>query len=228
MQLSVKQVAGFLNVPEKTVYDWIEHKVIPAYQVNDQIRFNRTELLEWATSRGISVSPALFELSEDVSTNLPSLSEALRSGGVEYQLAGGDLESVLQEVVQHLTLPSDVDREFLYQVLLARESLGSTAIGDGIAIPHVRNPVILRVLQPSVALCFLKTPIDFHALDGKPVDTLFTLISPSVQVHLHLLARLSYALNNPEFRTLLKSCPAPNVIFAAIDQLESSIPTKGK
>lgn len=228
MQLSVKQVATFLNVPEKMIYRWIEQKVIPAYQINEQIRFNRSELFEWATSRGISVSPALFEENEEESLLLPSLSEALHVGGIAYHIGGMDQASVLREVVQYLSLPNEVDREFLYQVLLARETLGTTAIGDGIAIPHVRNPVILHVLKPSVTLCFLENAIDFHALDGKPVHTLFTLISPAIRTHLHLLSRLSYTLNHAECRALLQRRAAPNEILAAISKLEESIPVKGR
>ena len=51
-------------------------------------------------------------------------------------------------------------------------------MGDGIAIPHVRKPLVLNVRRPSLALCFLERPIDYGALDGKPVGTLFTIIEP--------------------------------------------------
>ena len=84
-------------------------------------------------------------------------------------------ERSYEEIAEELNLPLGTvkaqlfrAREFLYQILLARESLGSTGIGDGVAIPHVRNPVVLHVSEPVVTLSFLETPIDFHALDGKP------------------------------------------------------------
>ena len=70
---------------------------------------------------------------------------------------------------------------------MARESLGSTGIGDGIAIPHVRNPIVMHIPRPTITLCFLEHPIDFGALDGQPVHTLFTIVSPTVRAHLHLL-----------------------------------------
>ncbi len=59
MKLTVRDAAGLLNVSEKSIYRWIKQGVIPAYQINDQYRFNRAELLEWATSRKISVSPEI-------------------------------------------------------------------------------------------------------------------------------------------------------------------------
>src|SRR6266704_2983102 len=108
---------------------------------------------------------------------------------------------IKQGVVDLMKLPDEVDRDFLYKVLLAREALGSTGVGDGIAIPHVRNPIVLHLSRPMVTLCFLERPVDFGALDGQPVTTLFTLISPTVRAHLHLLSRLGFALRDPAFKS---------------------------
>ena len=60
MKLTVRDAARILSVSEKSIYRWIKDGVIPAYQINDQYRFNRAELLEWATSRRINVSPEIF------------------------------------------------------------------------------------------------------------------------------------------------------------------------
>src|SRR6266850_4627523 len=190
MKLTVRDAAQILNVSEKTIYRWIKQGVIPAYQISDQDRFNRAELLEWATSRRINVSPEIFAEPNGGEVPPPSLSEALRAGGVHYRVEGTDKASVLHAVVDMIKLPEEVDREFLYQVLLAREALGSTGLGEGIAIPHVRNPIVLHLSRPLVTLCFLERPVDFGAIDGQPVTTLFTLISPTVRAHLHLLSRL--------------------------------------
>ena len=219
MQLSVKDAAGLLNVSDKTIYRWIRHELIPVYRINDEFRFNRAELLEWATSRLIQISPNVFP--EEEGRPLPSLSEALQAGGVAYGLGGNNTASVLRAVVEALKLPADVDREFLYQVLLARETLGSTGVGNGIAIPHVRNPVVLHVAQPTVTLCFLERPIDFAAIDGQLVDTLFTMISPTVRVHLHLLSRLGFLLQNRDFRAALKPQSSPAELMAALAHAEA-------
>jgi PTS system nitrogen regulatory IIA component len=200
MQLTVRDTSRLLNVSEKTIYRWVNAGILPAYRVNEQYRFNRAELLEWATSRRMNVSAAVFDEPESNSTPIPGLAEALQVGGVFYRLGGTDKESVLRAVVEHLRLPEEVDREFLLRVLLAREALQSTGIGDGIAIPHVRNPIVLHVPRPMVTLCFLEQAIDFGALDGKPVYVLFSLISPTVRAHLRLLSRLSFALHDPGFK----------------------------
>lgn len=224
MQLTVKDAARLLNVSEKSVYRWIKQEIIPVYRINEQLRFNRAELLEWATSRRIQVSPEIFLEAEKSATPLPSLTEALRAGGVAYRLGGTDKPSVLRALIDVIKLPEEVDREFLFQVLLARESLGSTGIGDGIAIPHVRNPIVLHVTKPLIALCFLDHPIPFGSLDGQPVAILFALISPTVRAHLHILSRLSFVLQNPEFRAALKQQAARDDLMALLAKAEGTLP----
>jgi PTS system nitrogen regulatory IIA component len=223
MQLTVKNVAELLNISEKTVYRWIEERKLPGYRMNGQYRFNRAELLEWSTANRINVSPRIFEEPESQSAPLPELSDALELGGVFYRLAGADKPAVLRSVVEILRIPDTVDREFLLQVLLAREALESTAIGDGIAIPHVRNPIVLHVPQPTMTLCFLEKPVDFGALDGQRVHTLFTFISPTVKAHLHLLSRLAFALRNSEFKKLIVQQAGRDEIMAVARKIGDSL-----
>ena len=188
--------------------------------VNDQYRFNRAELLEWATSRRINVSPELFAEPEASTAPLPSVAEALQAGGIYYRIGGGDREAVLRSMIDLLKVPEDVDREFLLKIFLAREALGSTGIGDAIAIPHVRNPIVLRVPKPAITLCFLEKPIDFGAIDGQPVRILFTLVSPTVRAHLHLLSRLAFVLRDGDFKGMLKKEGTREEIIDAVRRLE--------
>jgi len=222
MKLSVRDAAHLLSVTEKTIYRWIKQGAIPAYQINEQYRFNRAELLEWATSRRLNVSPEIFAEPEGGDTPPPNLSEALAAGGVHYRIGGHDKASALNAVVETMKLPDEVDRQFLYQVLLAREALGSTGIGEGIAIPHVRNPIVLHVSRPMVTLCFLEQPIDFGAIDGQAVTTLFTLISPTVRAHLHLLSRLGFALRDTAFKTAITKQAPREEIFQTLKRADAA------
>ncbi|HVR76372.1 MAG TPA: PTS sugar transporter subunit IIA [Planctomycetota bacterium] len=221
MQLNVKDVARILAVSEKTIYRWISQGSLPAYRVNEQYRFNRAELLDWATSRKINVSPEIVTEPESSSTPLPALVDAIQTGGIFYRIGGTDRELVLRCVIEAMRLPEEVDREFLFRVLLAREAMESTGVGDGIAIPHVRNPVVLHVTRPAITLCFLEKPVDFGALDGKPVFALFSLISPTVRGHLHLLSRLSLVLRDPDFRDVIHRQAAREEILDHVRRIES-------
>jgi PTS system nitrogen regulatory IIA component len=223
MNLSVKDAARLLSVSEKTIYRWIKQEVVPAYKVHESYRFNRAELLEWATSRRMGVSPEAFAEPEVDSLPLPSLAEAMEAGGVFYRIEGQTREEILADVVAHLRLPEEVDREHLLRVLIAREKLASTGIGEGIAVPHPRNPVLLHVTRPTVTLCFLENPVDFRSLDGRPVQTLFTLISPTLRSHLHLLSLLGYLLKDSSFRQALENQESRETIFTALRNAEERL-----
>lgn len=223
MQLGVKDAAGIFNVPEKTIYRWIKQKALPSYELDEQYRFNRAELLEWATEHKIGISAEIMNGPEDGEAPPPRLDEALRLGGVCHHVEGTDKASALRAVVEIMPLPHDIDRTLLYQVLLARESLGSTGIGEGIAIPHVRHPIVLHTLHPSITLCFLEHPIEFAAPDGKPVDILFTLISPTVHIHQHLLSKLANALKDARFKTALARKSSCGDILEEARRIEESI-----
>lgn len=223
MNLTVRDVSGLLKVSEKTVYRWITQGVLPAYRVNEQYRFNRAELLEWATSRKMNVAPELFDEPESSAVPVPGLDAALQAGGIFYRLSGSDKPSALRALVEHLRLPDEVDREFLLRVLLARETLQSTGIGDGIAIPHVRNPIVLHVPRPLITLGFLEHPVEFEAIDGKPVFALFSLISPTVRAHLRLLSRLAFALNDPGFKTAVTRQGSRDEILAEAERIETAL-----
>ena len=128
MQLTVRAVSKLFNVSEKTVYRWIEQDDLPASLIDGHYGFNRGELVEWATARHIPVPDELFQATDSTAA-LPSLTEALRAGGIFHRLKGTDKESVLSAAVEAMPLPQDVDRHLLLQMLLAREALQSTAVG---------------------------------------------------------------------------------------------------
>lgn len=227
MQLTVRDAAGILNVSEKTIYRWIKQGILPGYRISEQYRFNRAELLEWATAKRINVSPEIFQEPEEDAGRV-SLLDALSCGGIHYRVGGADKNSVLKSVVELLQLPQEVDRQFLLSVLLARESMGSTGIGEGIAIPHVRSPIVMHIPRPMVTLCFLEHAIEFGALDGKPVNVLFTLVSPTVRAHLQLLSRLSFALRDDGFRAAIAGQGARDQIVGEARRVEESlIPSAG-
>lgn len=222
MQLTVKDAATALNVAEKTVYRWIQSSGLPAYRVAGQYRINRAMLFDWASAKRINFSADETEL-EPETLALPTLAEALQEGGIHYRVGGSTKADVLKSVAGLLKLPDHVNREVLFQALLTREKLQSTGVGDGIALPHVRNPAVLEIATPMICLCFLEAPVEFGALDGKPVQTLFIPLSPNVRIHLHLLSRISFALRNPPFKDLLSSEGRRNEILDAARALEPDL-----
>lgn len=223
MQLTVRDVSRFFNVAEGTVTRWIKQRGLPAQYVGGQHRFHRAELLEWATANQIKVSPEMFDHLESEEDPAPDLAQALESGGIHYQFQDTSKDQVLRALVEVLPLPDGADRELLLRLFLAREASASTAIGGGIALPHVRNPIVLHVARPIVTLCFLKKPVDFGALDGKPVGIIFSLICPTMRSHLQTLARLSHALHDPGFKEVILRRGKPEEILREARRVEAAL-----
>ena len=221
MQLTARDAARLLGVSESTLHRWLRNGELPATRVNEQYRLNRIDLLEFASSRNMEISPEL--LAELEQPQLPSLADAVRAGGVHRAVAGADKASILRAVVDRLPLPRQADREQLHRVLLAREALGSTGFGNGIAIPHPRNPIVLRIAKPEAAICYLDRPIDFDSLDGKPVHTLVTLVCPSTRTHLHLLARAAAALRDPAVLAKLQARADVDALIPEIERVEAAL-----
>jgi len=227
MDLTAKDAARLLNVPEDTIYNWIRNGTVPSYRVRDKYRLNRVELLEWATARNIKVSPEIFRENGLKPPDL-LLTNALRRGGVIYDLDCRDKASALRAVCDVLPIPSKVDRDELYSVLVAREALCSTGIGNGIAIPHPRGPIVLGIPEPQVTLGFLRQPIEYGALDKKPVSIMFVIVSTTVHVHLLLLSHLMHALQDQEFKRLLDRRAPQDQILAMLETIEMRVAEEGR
>jgi PTS system nitrogen regulatory IIA component len=107
-----------------------------------------------------------------------------------------------------------IDADELFRRLIARERLGSTGIGYGIAIPHCR---IDNCSGTVGALITLKQPIDFDAIDSEPVDVLFAMLVPedAHSEHLQTLAALAGALNDADFRARLRAAESDIALYEA-------------
>jgi PTS system nitrogen regulatory IIA component len=221
MQLTVRDAARLLGVTEQVLERWVRRGELPAQLVDDRYRFNRIELLEWAAQRKMPVSAEILEEPGLAARALPGLARMVRAGGIHRGLAGRGKDRLLREMIDRLPAPPGFDREFLFQMVLAREHLGSTALGNGIAIPHPREPIVLRVDQPCVAFYLPDAPVDLG--DGPPVHTLCLLVSPSTRLHLHLLAAVATALRDPVVAAKLAARAPDEEILAEIERVESAL-----
>jgi len=147
MKLSVREAAKLLNASEKSVYRWIKQGLLPAYRINDQYRINPPSCSS-GDVRKISVSPTIFEEPEDGDAPPPPLDEALRAGASTTDSVGTQGFRAARRGRHHEPAGRCRSRVSLSGAL-AREALGSTGIGDGIAIPHVRNPIVLHLSRRS-------------------------------------------------------------------------------
>jgi len=225
MPLNVRDAAALLNVAESQVYRWIHEADLPSFRVDGQYFFHPADLQEWANHHRGSVvregSPDASKASA-VAPLSAMLPDALQAGGIIYGLPGTDKESVLRAVVEHMPLPDSFYLGAVLQMLMAREAIGSTAVGDGVAIPHTRHPMVLPVGRPALTLCFLERPIDFGAADGQAVHTLFVCVSPTIRVHHQMLARIASVLRDDACRAVLRRRARPEEIMAEARRVEAA------
>jgi nitrogen PTS system EIIA component len=124
-------------------------------------------------------------------------------------------KQALQELAARAATLTGQNERAIYEVLLQREKLGSTAVGNGIAIPHGKMPKLNRLFG---LFARLDRPIDFEALDGQPVDLVFLLLAPEAAGadHLKALARVARLLRDPEMARKLRDCRDAEAIYAVL------------
>jgi PTS system nitrogen regulatory IIA component len=116
-----------------------------------------------------------------------------------------------------------VDAEVMTDLLLDRENLMPTALNNGIAVPHTRDS-LLNAHHDAVVVVFLDEPLEYGALDGKPVHTLFFLFACEDKRHLHLLAKIAHLSSQPHVLEFFQTKPSKERLLSFIKEWESQIP----
>lgn len=236
MDLKLKDVADLLNVSETTVRRWLLDGKIPAYRINHQYRFNRTEIEDWVLTQKIGKDNQNLELEserpEEPEESSPvlgskhfSLYRALNKGSVIYNVPGKTKEEVLRASMKVIAKGLELDSDVLTNLLLEREALHPTALNNGLAIPHARD-FLLSAHYDVVTLVFPQHPIEYGALDEKPVDTLFFLFACDDKRHLHLLSKVAHFCSNPDTRKFLRTKPTKEAFLEYVKNWESDIGNK--
>jgi nitrogen PTS system EIIA component len=114
----------------------------------------------------------------------------------------------------------DLDSQTIFESFIAREKLGSTGFGNGIAIPHCRMP---GCTSPLSAVLRLDVPVDFDAIDGAPVDLLFVLLVPEAATdeHLELLRQIASMLDREDVRERLRRASTGQELYQAVVDIQS-------
>jgi PTS system nitrogen regulatory IIA component len=213
--MSTQDVARRLGVPATTIERWIKQGRIPAYQDGRDCVFDQKELEEWAQTHNLTYQPPQPQSTRQIETETTDLATTMRRGGVFYKTTGSDVPAVLASAARQIPVAAEA-RDLLLQRLLEREEMASTGIGNGVAIPHPRSPLVGVIAEPMISTFFLAQPVDFAAVDGKLVSTLFILLSPAVKIHLQLLSQLAFRLREGAFVAFLETVPEPDPLWSRL------------
>ncbi len=146
------------------------------------------------------------------------IAEFLSPNAIVADLSAQSKPAVLEELCRSLAMSNtQLDSSRLVEVLQEREKLGSTGIGDGVAIPHGK---LAGLPQLVASFGVSRNGIDFDALDGKRTHLFFALVAPenSAGIHLKALARISRLFKNPRFRESILKAQSPDEIYGLIAQ----------
>jgi len=213
--LTIEEVARYLRVSERTVYDWAQKGEIPSGKIGTVWRFKKSEIERWVNERLSSGRPA--------ATNTAIQIQNLISPDRVLVLNHAKKRDALVALTENLaTAPQIKNRQELLSEILRREELMSTAIGRGIAIPHVRlSSVTDLVVSVGVSKCDI---IDFQSLDDVPVRLLF-MIASAYNQHAYYLQTLSFfssRLKATELREALLAATGPEAIYQVLVNLEQA------
>jgi PTS system nitrogen regulatory IIA component len=149
-----------------------------------------------------------------------ALKDLLSPADIMLDLRVTDKPQALQAMARHVAGNRNLDADGIYQAILQREALGSTGMGDGIAVPHAR---LAGVHEPVGVFARLKQPVDFGAIDDHPVDLVFMLVLPlSPQgSQLNALACAARALRETEVRSALRKIADADAAYRLLTTPES-------
>ena len=147
----------------------------------------------------------------------------MHKGGILYNVSGKNKAQVIKNAMQKAAPRIGVDPELITELLMDRESLMSTALNNGIAIPHPRDSIIEPPGTDLVITVFPEKPIEYGALDGQPVHTLFFLFSSSDKTHLHLLSKLAHLSSQKNALEFLAEKPTAEKLLSYVKEWEPSV-----
>lgn len=139
--------------------------------------------------------------------NLLNLSELIDRAGLVENIQANNPKEAITSALKQLSLPEEPKIQIIENAILEREALMPTAVGYGIAIPHARNPIILKESEQRLGVVYLTEAVDFNALDHMKVKVLFIILAATPRSHLQILSQLSFLFHKESFREALFKFP---------------------
>lgn len=246
MDLKLKDVADLLNVTETTIQQLLSAGEIPAYKIKDQYLFSRVEIENWVLNHKLTLT--INEKNADQTKNYLnnksdkalktptkttrrgakqfSLYRAIHKGDCLHKVEGKTKEEVIRAASKLIAKELQFDADVITELLLDRENLQPTSLNNGVGIPHPRD-FLLHTTNDVVTIVFPENPIEYGALDGIPVNTLFFLFACQDKNHLHLLAKIAHFCNCPDRVAFLNTKPSKKELLNYVKDWESSMTAQG-
>lgn len=197
--LTLSELSAYLKLSEKTLQKMIKNSEIPCTKIANQWRFSRPMINDWLTSK-MEVIPKndlsrLIEREYDIVPLSRLLDEDAMIMNLQSDSKIGILTELAEKAIENKLIS---DKESLITKLIEREELTSTAIGNGMALPHLRKPTNEIINEPKIIIGISRKGIDYNSTDNELTHLFFLILSDSEIVHLRILSKLSKILRNRE------------------------------
>lgn len=214
--LTLAEVAAYLKVAEKTVLRMLRRGELPAVKIANQWRFSRDALNDWLMGGMRSAATEALQELRPATVVPQSLSRLIPDGCILTDLAPEPKEAVFARLAAPLMRAGlVVDAQRFVGQLMDREALLSTAVGEGIALPHARAPSAPNG-RNGIAIGIAPGGIDFQAPDGRPVRIIVIVCADSVPHHLEMMVQVALALREGLVVQALRDARAPCDVLAAL------------
>lgn len=220
--LSVNDVAASLHVSAREVIRMAEQKILPAEQVRGQWQFRAGEVSNWIEQNMEALPERRKKDRHPAAPAALLLTPALRDSGIAIDLLAKTRTSVLRELARLAeNADSTIDAGALLQSLQEREAQSSTALQDGVAIPHPARPIYLET--PIIAAARTAQPVVFGQRDGGLTDLFFLVCCPTQTDHLLFLGRLCRLLIDRTLQDKLRAAETVAEFSRALSVAEKAL-----
>lgn len=222
--LTIKEAAKYLNLNEEGVRKLVESEKIKAIRQGDLWKFKKSSVLDVLNYQMKSVpNEELVHLEIDEEKQSIQIHSLIKEENIILNMLAHTKNTALQELCDTFAKGKRKDKkEILLKAVRDREMLCTTAITEGVAIPHPRRAVKNLVKKPLIIFGRSLVGVDFESLDGNPTQLFFLVCAPKDDIHLKIMARLSRLLRNFDFRKELLEAKNKEEIITIITKFESA------
>lgn len=223
MYLNIVQLAESFGVDENVVEGWVEKDGLRAIKDRERLLFDRNQVAEWAAARGMAAKAGFLAARPSARVSAPRLEPMLQAGGIWRNVPAAQVPEVMGKIVARLPGASAPVKQLLAQRLRQPGSVSWAAVGQGLALPHLRAPAALGRDAGILGLIFATEalPLSEPVPDEVPVTRLLFFVAPSPRAHLELLGQLSRALLRGALkRPVLEAAPDAD-LFGALAASEA-------
>lgn len=218
--MTVKQLATYLNVNERTVLKLVQEGALPGVKVGNQWRFRKAMIDTWLDDQMLGITPRHVEVAPpDAPRRLLTLASCFETSHILPELSGTTKTSVVGELAAHAQKLGLVrDETWFVGALIQRENVMPSAIGNGLAFLHTLRRHPAQIVRPFMVLGRSRDGVDFDALDGERTHLFFALGLKYDELHLPWLAKLVQMLAQSEvLPSLLKAADADAIYELLLD-----------